>query len=94
MRLDGSIVRYQPLSHAKPKSLNWEIHNENDDREIGKTASPINVTNLISQKQLPDTLHAKANVILSQYHENFFLFYTLKRLHSAQCAHAMLALVH
>lgn len=60
MRLDGAVVRCQPASHAEPKSKNGK----NDATKEGKTVVklPIRVTNLESQKQLPDTLHAKAKV--------------------------------
>ncbi len=75
MRLDGSIVRYQSTAthHAEPKSNNWKIYDHDDDVDKGKTpAKIIHVTDLISQKQLPDTLHLKANVILlSPFTETF-----------------------
>lgn len=64
MRLDGAIVRCQPAPHAQAKTKNEEFFN-GDDMKVGKTAVklPIRVTNFVSQKQLPDTLHSKANVI-------------------------------
>lgn len=62
MRLEGAIVGYQP---AEPKLKNGRIYNGNDVKvEKTTTKLPIRVANLISQKQLPDTLHSKANVIL------------------------------
>lgn len=64
MRLDGAILRCQPASHAESITKTEKTCNGNDVK-IEKTIAkpPIRVTNLVSQKQLPDTLHSKANVI-------------------------------
>lgn len=71
MTLDGVIVRCQPASRADSKTKNENFFN-GDDVKVAKTAVklPIRVTNFVSQKQLPDTLHSKANVI-SFYFKQF-----------------------
>lgn len=65
MRLDGAIIRCQPVPHTEIKTKNENILNgENVNAEKTTVKLPIRVTNFVSQKQLPDTLHSKSKVIL------------------------------
>lgn len=75
MRLDGSVARCPPAFRAEPKSKSCKKFNGDEikERKTG-VKLPVRVTNLVSQKQLPDTLHSKANVILIVYAlQDFFL---------------------
>lgn len=62
MRLDRSVTRCPPAFRAEPKSKSCKKFNGDEIIER-KNKLPVRVTNLVSQKQLPDTLHSKANVI-------------------------------
>lgn len=64
MRLDGSIVRYQTRTFGESKTKNEIIFDDDPKKTATVVKQPIHLTNLVSQRQLPDKLHSKAKVIL------------------------------
>lgn len=61
MKLDGQIVRYEGgfAVVKKPPISKSEGDARSNEMDV---PSLVQVSNLISQKQLPDTLHQKADV--------------------------------
>ncbi|KAJ6598491.1 Nitric oxide synthase, inducible, partial [Pseudolycoriella hygida] len=64
----GAILRCQPASHENQKQKN-SIFSSNDDVKVDKPTvkSPIRLANLVSQKQLPDTLHLKSKTSMCPF---------------------------